>query len=363
MTCSMYPFFYQLVAFFGSAVRKEQMPSVSTLPADGGDGLVSPINPSWVFDENETMATFNTEENHMEASDLPSTEAAWSTSSTSPGSSLSPILPPPSSLQVQHHHSHHHHRSFRNLTRFIRLRQARQQEYASASLSPSLHLDTEMSSWQESSQCLNYQENQHTPIITRDKDSIPSSSYYFLLFKIISNDGGCHSSAYNIHNILRNDSSVYCSGRAGAVNILLKYCGGRVLMDTICVLDRIIVRSPRQGFTAPCKEGLVFISDKPIDIESNIYDKTRQFDQFTKNDYEVYLATTNKLDMGDHNPIAWFNTSNHLQQVVSINQRSGKYVLIKLLRSEDDQENIDLEYLGFVGYTGARSFASPPRLL
>ncbi|CAO3575871.1 unnamed protein product [Absidia cylindrospora] len=311
------------------------MPSISTLSSDGGDGLVSPINPSWIFDENESS--------HMEFSDLSSTETASSTLSTSP------ILSPSSSLQV-----HHHHRSFRNFTRFIRRRQARQQEYASTTM----HLDIEMPSWQESSQCLAHHDNQSNPLIEWKNNSIPSSSYYFLLFKIISNDGGCYSSTYDIHNILRNDSSVYCSGRTGTVNILLKYCGGRVLMDTTCVLDRIIIRSPGQGFTAPCKEGLVFISHKPIDIE-----KTCQFDQFTKNDYDTYLAATKKLDLGDHNPVAWFNTSNHLQQVISINQRSGKYVLIKLLRSEDNQENIDLEYIGFVGYTGARSFASPHRLV
>ncbi|ORZ07487.1 hypothetical protein BCR41DRAFT_159322 [Lobosporangium transversale] len=42
--------------------------------------------------------------------------------------------------------------------------------------------------------------------------------------------------------------------------------------------------------------------------------------------------------------------------------RSGRYVLIKLLRSRCSNglqrpENIDLQYLGLIGFTGARSFA------
>lgn len=38
--------------------------------------------------------------------------------------------------------------------------------------------------------------------------------------------------------------------------------------------------------------------------------------------------------------------------------RSAKYVLVKLIRSELEVDNIDIQYLGFVGYSGARSFAN-----
>lgn len=36
---------------------------------------------------------------------------------------------------------------------------------------------------------------------------------------------------------------------------------------------------------------------------------------------------------------------------------SGRYVMLKLLRSENEADNIDLQYVGLMGYFGARSFA------
>jgi hypothetical protein len=36
--------------------------------------------------------------------------------------------------------------------------------------------------------------------------------------------------------------------------------------------------------------------------------------------------------------------------------RSTRYVLIKLLRADHESENMDVQYIGFVGYTGARAF-------
>ncbi|KAI8061181.1 hypothetical protein BC940DRAFT_310497 [Gongronella butleri] len=144
----------------------------------------------------------------------------------------------------------------------------------------------------------------------------------------------------------------------GAVNIQFGYRGHGNAMDSSCVFTKIIVKSPQQGFTAPCKEGLVFISRKPIDIQ-----KTRRFDGFTRADFDEYMKTINPTDVGDENPVAWFTIHQHKQAVVSVNERSGKYVLIKLLRSEHEEDNIDIQYIGFIGYTGPRSFASRPQLL
>jgi hypothetical protein len=39
-------------------------------------------------------------------------------------------------------------------------------------------------------------------------------------------------------------------------------------------------------------------------------------------------------------------------------EQSCKYVLIKLLRADvESSENMDLQYVGFVGYFGSRCFA------
>ncbi|KAI8971080.1 hypothetical protein BDB01DRAFT_812671 [Pilobolus umbonatus] len=76
-------------------------------------------------------------------------------------------------------------------------------------------------------------------------------------------------------------------------------------------------------------------------------------------DYHTYI--NNKIQIAgildDNDPCAWFTVSNHTRHcVVNIPDRSGKYVLIKLLRSRYDSGNIDLQYIGILGHSGARSF-------
>ncbi|KAG0163172.1 hypothetical protein DFQ30_000640 [Apophysomyces sp. BC1015] len=81
---------------------------------------------------------------------------------------------------------------------------------------------------------------------------------------------------------------------------------------------------------------------------------TKIFDRFTARDYEQHMTLSN--DQDDNDPVAWFRVSNNKQVVVELNDRSGKYILIKLLRAEHDSENIDLQYVGIIGYAGARAF-------
>lgn len=84
---------------------------------------------------------------------------------------------------------------------------------------------------------------------------------------------------------------------------------------------------------------------------------TSTFDLFTKDNYERYIqANQDRLD--DSDPVAWFSAIHHRQTVIEMNERSGKYVLIKLLRSDHETSNMDLQYIGFVGYSGSRCFAN-----
>ncbi|KAI9299724.1 hypothetical protein BJ944DRAFT_244906, partial [Cunninghamella echinulata] len=89
---------------------------------------------------------------------------------------------------------------------------------------------------------------------------------------------------------------------------------------------------------------------------------TYHYDHFTKESYQQYSNSTNIVNREDHDPIAWFSINNNQQQEINIDNRSGKYVLIKLLRSEFDADNIDLQYIGFIGYSGPQSFPSLPKL-
>ncbi|KAI8643070.1 hypothetical protein BD408DRAFT_442955 [Parasitella parasitica] len=188
-----------------------------------------------------------------------------------------------------------------------------------------------------------------------DIEKVPSSTNFVSLeFAVVSEDGGQYSSTYNVHNILKNDGTVYCSERCGTINILLQYRGVEDVKKQhgrYCVLSHIVIKSPTHGYTAPCKEGMIFISHKPIDVEG-----TRAFDLFTKNNFEKYTQL-NQHSLDDSDPVAWFSASNQRQCVVNMQEKSGKYVLIKLLRADYESENMDLQYIGFVGYTGSRCFA------
>ncbi|GAA5800617.1 hypothetical protein HPULCUR_006053 [Helicostylum pulchrum] len=176
------------------------------------------------------------------------------------------------------------------------------------------------------------------------EETANNRNYVPLHFEILQEDGGRYSTAYRIENVLRNDGTVYCSQRYGTVNILLKFEG-----CTSCSVSHIIIKSPQYGYTAPCKEGMIFASHKPIDIES-----TRGFDLFTQENYERYTEM-NREQLDDSDPAAWFNASMYSQSVIDMKEKSCKYILIKLLGN--DTSNLDLQYIGLIGYTGSRCFA------
>jgi len=174
---------------------------------------------------------------------------------------------------------------------------------------------------------------------------------FALGFEIMYCDGGNFSSTYNVDNILKNDNTVYCSKKSSNVNIILRFSDPILgVMDSAFVISKLVVKAPTHGFTAPCKEGLIFVSHEPISIEA-----TQKYDDFTEADYRA-LFENSKVD--DSWPAAFFRldpNTNMTTQVIQPN-RSGKYILVKLLRAEGDADNIDLQYLGLIGFTGPRSF-------
>ncbi|KAG0246255.1 hypothetical protein BGX31_003445 [Mortierella sp. GBA43] len=189
-----------------------------------------------------------------------------------------------------------------------------------------------------------------------------------LKFEMCFADGGEFNAAHAVENVLKNDSSVYCSRRSTNINICLKLAEPH----KTCFLTQFKAKSPTTGFTAPCKEGLIFISHQPILLE-----ETNAFDDMTRELYDEYME---KLHRGQgfeellrkHGanadalvPAGFFQIDGP-DETCTLDltpNRSCRYVLIKLLRSRctnslQRPENIDLQYLGMIGYTGARSFAS-----
>jgi len=75
--------------------------------------------------------------------------------------------------------------------------------------------------------------------------------------------------------------STSCSSRRSAnINICLRLAEPH----QTCVLTQFKAKSPTTGFTAPCKEGLIFVSHEPIALE-----KTTFFDDMTRERYDEYM--------------------------------------------------------------------------
>ncbi|KAI4263993.1 MAG: hypothetical protein L6R42_000876 [Xanthoria sp. 1 TBL-2021] len=78
-----------------------------------------------------------------------------------------------------------------------------------------------------------------------------------LRMEIVFCDGGQHQSGeekYSPENVLRNDLSVYCT-RTSQCDLVLRHQGGA----TFC-LQKLVIKAPENGFTAPMQEGMVFVT-------------------------------------------------------------------------------------------------------
>ncbi|KAL8944430.1 MAG: hypothetical protein Q9216_000481 [Gyalolechia sp. 2 TL-2023] len=90
-----------------------------------------------------------------------------------------------------------------------------------------------------------------------------------LRMEIVFCDGGLHEygkDKYRPENVLRNDLSVYCT-RSSKCDLVLRHEGGA----PFC-LQKIIVKAPETGFTAPIQEGMVFVA---MDLEGLILKASR----------------------------------------------------------------------------------------
>ncbi|KAI8343641.1 hypothetical protein BC941DRAFT_509059, partial [Chlamydoabsidia padenii] len=131
------------------------------------------------------------------------------------------------------------------------------------------------------------------------------------------------------------------------MDLALEYAGRR----HSCVVSQVILMCPQTGYTPPCREGMILISHHPFDKK-----ETRQFDNFTRLDYEQYQESRDENNRDDR-LAAWFQITDDQPLVVDLSDRSGQYLWIKLFPSEHEGDSIDLLYIGFIGYVGARSFA------
>ncbi|KAF2086971.1 hypothetical protein K490DRAFT_57435 [Saccharata proteae CBS 121410] len=85
-----------------------------------------------------------------------------------------------------------------------------------------------------------------------------------LKMEIVSCDGGTfddsNADLHRVENALTRDASVYCTKKSHC-NLLLRHHD-----ETNFCLDKIVIKAPERGFTAPVQEGMVFISMDSDDL-------------------------------------------------------------------------------------------------
>ncbi|KAJ9054474.1 hypothetical protein DSO57_1014154 [Entomophthora muscae] len=192
--------------------------------------------------------------------------------------------------------------------------------------------------------------------ITNNEYSI-STRDFPLNFDIVDSDGGDHDPPHTIMNILQTDSCVYSSKKKSNINVILKFNPvGSGVSDSSCVITSITIRSPSEGFTAPCTDCLIFLSHTPLTIED-----LAKYDDFEEIDFESSSKNPIKYGWPIPNlpPAAYvkLRSSLNFTHTTKFPHRSTKFIGLKLLRAGGLGDNIDLQSFSVSGFTGARSFA------
>jgi len=172
-----------------------------------------------------------------------------------------------------------------------------------------------------------------------------------LQFSVVSTDGGHFSHNYRVDNLLVPDATVYCTKKKRNTNIVLRFQEPYPF-----TLTHIIVKAPENGFDSPVGEGLIWVSFDPPDIA-----QSSKFDDYDTSLYESFInsrvRSDSSLALEPHEPAAYFMLRDTWCAVHKLTiPRSGYYVLIKLIRSRTEGENVDIQYLGFKGFVGPHAF-------
>ncbi|KHO00762.1 uncharacterized protein MAM_01540 [Metarhizium album ARSEF 1941] len=153
-----------------------------------------------------------------------------------------------------------------------------------------------------------------------------------LQMEIVSCDGGMFSneSSYAAENILKDDSSVYCT-KGNRCNIVLRHQGA-----TVFTLEELIIKAPASmNYSHPVREGMVFIAMNQDDILS----RTAQ--------YQIQYVPSNRVTYDDHttrHSLARDPTPRHIVSIRhhhdgTTSTRVRRSVYPSLSRSHDNDEH------------------------
>eukprot|EP01135_Chromosphaera_perkinsii_P011869 Nk52_evm1s2521 gene=Nk52_evmTU1s2521 len=146
-----------------------------------------------------------------------------------------------------------------------------------------------------------------------------------LNFEVASCDGGEFEENYRAANILKADQSVYCSQKGSNVNIVLRLADMNEFN-----LTHALFRIPESGYTAPAKEGLLFVFHHYPDVH-----RTNIFNDFNKARYDAFVHGIQSSPRSEYDPKAFFRIERgKTSTLVSFDYPlSGKWIVLKLIRS------------------------------
>ena len=151
-----------------------------------------------------------------------------------------------------------------------------------------------------------------------------------LKMRILSCDGGITDSnkdekSYSVDNILRQDNTVYCTrSKISTCNLLLSHQGE----TTFCV-QKMIIRAPNEGYTAPVQQGMIFISMTNDDLIERSSDYRLRFPTFSPSTSRTSSSSTDyrgplppppapqaPLPLGQHTESARAHANAHIQELL-----------------------------------------------
>jgi hypothetical protein len=191
-----------------------------------------------------------------------------------------------------------------------------------------------------------------TPTFVDDKGGSP-----WLCLDIVEANGGEYSERYGMQNMLIDDQSVYSSQLRRNVNIILAHHSSSSRMRAPPFwLDEVYIRIPSTGFTAPLKNGFIFVCSDDVSIST--------FDHYD------FIDTTRLLGQGQGDrslplvpscvkTVLFFqldSKSHVFRYRFQAPIKNVRNIYIKLLDSFGNHDSIDVEFVGFRGRPGKLSF-------
>mmetsp|Transcript_42052 Transcript_42052/g.107520 ORF Transcript_42052/g.107520 Transcript_42052/m.107520 type:complete len:285 (+) Transcript_42052:533-1387(+) len=169
-----------------------------------------------------------------------------------------------------------------------------------------------------------------------------------LAFELVQTDGGEFSRDYCCRNMLRKDGSCYSSTKREGIHVVVEMQG-----PPYFTLTDVEAIAPAEGYTSPLGQAVIFVSwDLPRASETVGFDLV-----YDKADYDAAVLRHEQRGGSHLVPIAFLDLEDrfHVQQHLPI-PRAGRYVLIKMLRAQRAGENVDVQYIGFRGWTAPHAF-------